>query len=264
MKKNEIPYYPDFAIDCVQDIVETSNSIFHRFESDNFKGINAFVEIIVNEKPANQSFGVFIISEKEVFNQTDTFYYIDITNFQDYFKNFELPILGIVINKETYEGFWTDLKNSIDSNGYLKISKRKEFIFNYKTFNTIVIDYIINQKKTYFLIEEYLLNSDNIIIKEFIEVLFRIIDFGIQYIIENDNITNFAKSVNVNIKILNVPLTVAINSGIMNEDGPILINNGNGLWYIKTDKDNVYMTGLMFFHLQAKYVEIKKIQLNKL
>ena len=66
MKENKIPYYPDFAIDCVQDIVESSNSIFHRFENENFKGINAIIEIIVNEKPANQSFGVFIISEKEV------------------------------------------------------------------------------------------------------------------------------------------------------------------------------------------------------
>ena len=263
MKENKIPYYPDFAIDCVQDIVESSNSIFHRFENENFKGINAIIEIIVNEKPANQSFGVFIISEKEVLNQTDTSFYIDINNFQNYFKNFELPILCIVINKETHEGFWTDLNGSIDS-GDLKISKRKEFIFNYKTFNTIVIDYIINRKKTYFLIEEYLLNSENVIVKEFIEAIFKIIDFSIQYIIENDNIFFFAKSVNINIKILNVSPNIAIKSGILNEDGPNINIKENNLWYIKTDKDNIYMTWLMFFHLQKKYFEIKKIQLNKL
>jgi hypothetical protein len=262
MDENEKPYYPDFAIDCVQDIVESSNSIFHRFENESFRGINAIVEIIINEKPANQSFGVFIISEKEVLNQTDASYHIDVTNFQNYFQNFELPILCIVISKETHEGFWTDLKNSIEKNGYLKISKRKEFIFNYKTFNTIVINYITNKERTYFFIEEYLLNTNNEIIKEFIEALFKVINFSILYIIENDNVIDFAKSVNVNIKILNVSPTVAINSGIMNEDGPIINIKGDNLWYIKTDKGNIYMTWLMFLHLQAKYLSIKKIWLN--
>jgi hypothetical protein len=261
MKNNYTPYYPDFAIDCVQDIVESSNSIFHRFENEKFKGINAIVELVINEKPANQSFGLFVLSDKNISNQTDNEYQVEITQYTSYYNEFELPVICIIIESDTHEGFWNEIK--LDSN-VIRIPKIKEFKFNYKTFNTIIIDLIINKKRTYQLLENYLLENENKLFKDFIIAIFKIIDFGIQYIIESDNILFFAKSVNINIKILNVSPNVAINSGILNEDGPIINIKGNNLWYIKTGKDNIYMTWLMFFHLQAKYVEIKKIQLNKL
>lgn len=243
----------DLSVDYVQDIIEASNSIFHNISDKDFQGIHAIIEIIVGERPINQSFGAHIISTKNCFKKKEGYYEVPIKKYFTYLEKFELPVILFVINEDTGEGYWTEFNKDYIVNDNFFVKSNKSYKFNFKYYNTIIIDYFLNKKKTYSLIENFILNKRNTDLKIFLISIFKIVDFSIPLIMENNSFIDFLESLKIEIKINSI-----LESEMMSKAIDVYILD-NSLWYFR-DTDGAFTISPSFFNiLKDKYNEMTEL-----
>ena len=130
------------GVNFVRTVVESSNSIFNEISQQNDLGIDAIIELIINENPFGKCIGVQIKSGNSYFNKDKTECFIPIDNHKNYWLSYSLPVIGIVFDPERNCGFWVDIKY------YLKTYKEdyrinfdclKANVFDNQTFQKIFI-----------------------------------------------------------------------------------------------------------------------------
>lgn len=105
------------GMNFVKGIVEEAGSLFHKIEQENDLGIDGIIEFIKNEIPTSKSIAVQIKSGKSYFNLQNTESLIPVDNHYEYWKNYPLPVYGIVYSSELKKGFWVNIKDYLRVHG---------------------------------------------------------------------------------------------------------------------------------------------------
>jgi hypothetical protein len=85
------------GVNFVKGIVEEAGSLFHKIEQENDLGIDGIIEFIKDETPTNKSIALQIKSGKSYFNLQNTESLIPVDDHYEYWKNYPLPVLVLVI-----------------------------------------------------------------------------------------------------------------------------------------------------------------------
>lgn len=101
------------GVNYVRQIFEDNNFIFHELHQENEIGIDAIVEIITNEKPMGELIALQIKSGNSYFNEKSNCCIIPIKKHYEYWKNFSLPLFGIVYIPSKRKAYWADIKNAL-------------------------------------------------------------------------------------------------------------------------------------------------------
>lgn len=104
------------GVNFVRTIVEDSECFFHKIEQENDLGIDAIIEFIKDERPLNKSIAIQIKSGPSYYNSKKQECIIPIDSHREYWKNYPLPVFGIVYIPDLKVGYWIDIKHYLDNN----------------------------------------------------------------------------------------------------------------------------------------------------
>jgi hypothetical protein len=104
------------GVNFVRTIVEDSECFFHKIEQENDLGIDAIVEFIKDEQPLNKSIAIQIKSGPSYYNSKKQECIIPIESHREYWKNYPLPVFGIVYIPDLKIGYWIDIKHYLENN----------------------------------------------------------------------------------------------------------------------------------------------------
>jgi hypothetical protein len=254
-----MPRYSDIEIDIVQDIVESSGSIFHPVTPNNFQGIHGIVEIVVDEIPINISFGIHVVNSEDCYKNEFNNYEVPCNGYCGYFERYSLPVVIIVMDTSTNEGFWIDFSNTKIINDTISIPSTLEAQFNFKSFNIVVIDFFINNKKRFFLIETFLKEKENQELKCFLEALFKVFDISIPWVLQFEFLDELIEATGFTL--------VVSDKSILDLAKEVSFNGGSRLAgthnYFQThfinEKKLLYCSPMMLIHLGERYEKLQKL-----
>jgi hypothetical protein len=123
-------------------IIEQSNCLFHKIETENDLGNDAFIEFIENEESKCICIASQIKSGKSYINikTGDPFFNTD-KNHLEYWNNLNLPVAGFIYDPNSDSIYWNDIKEyiaehiGIIENGPYIIHFTDKNIFSTNTFN---------------------------------------------------------------------------------------------------------------------------------
>lgn len=136
------------GVNYVRNIVEESGCIFHKIEQENDLGIDGLIEFIVDEKPVNKSIAIQIKSGQSYHNEKSKECLIPVKGHYEYWKNYPLPVFGLVYIHELKKGYWVDIKKHFDNFGkvsVIKFPKNKTNEFDLRSYNRIFKPFNINE-----------------------------------------------------------------------------------------------------------------------
>lgn len=251
-------HYSDMEIDIVQDIVESSGSLFHPVSQNNYQGIHGIVEIIVSETPINISFGVHIVNAEDFLDEENKKYEISCKNFSNYFQNYSLPVVIVAIDNKTNEGYWGLFDNSKSSHNII-ISSSSKSQFNFKSFNTVVIDFFLNKEKRLFHVESFLKENTNQELKSFLEVLFKVFDISIPWVLQYEYLDELIEAAGFTL--------IVSDKSILNLSNEIAFNGGGNLAgthnYFQThflkNENILYCSPSMLLNLGEQYEKVQQL-----
>lgn len=105
------------GVNFVRNVVEEAGSLFHKIEQENDLGIDGIIEFIKDEIPTNKSIAIQIKSGKSYFNLQNTESLIPVDEHYEYWKNYPLPVYGVVYSPEFKKGFWVNIKDYLIAHG---------------------------------------------------------------------------------------------------------------------------------------------------
>lgn len=105
------------GINFVKGIVEEAGSLFHKIEQENDLGIDGIIEFIKDELPTNKNIAVQIKSGESYLNLLKNESLIPVNEHYEYWKNYPLPVYGIVYSPELRKGFWVNIKDHFKAEG---------------------------------------------------------------------------------------------------------------------------------------------------
>ena len=111
------------GVNFLKDIIESDNSIFNEIHQENDIGIDATIELIINEKPTNVIIAVQIKSGKSYYQSDKMECSIPVDDHFDYWKNYPLPVYGIVFVPSLNCAFWCDIKKHLKIDSKISVIK---------------------------------------------------------------------------------------------------------------------------------------------
>jgi hypothetical protein len=105
------------GVNFVRNVVEETGSLFHKIEQENDLGIDGIIEFIKDRIPTSKSIAVQIKSGKSYFNLQNTESLIPVDDHYEYWKNYPLPVYGVVYSPELKKGFWVNIKDYLRAHG---------------------------------------------------------------------------------------------------------------------------------------------------
>jgi hypothetical protein len=245
----------DIAMDSVVDIIEAHNCIYNSLTPREYKGIDGIVELIIDEKPIHSSFATHIVNFVDLLEVSDTELKIDLTEFHQYFVDFDLPVFLFFIDSETRNGFWFQFDKSIPPQS-LTFIKSNSNCFSFKHFHTHFLDILLNNEKKYEDIERHLRKDENEIIRAFLISTFRILENAIPYILKYPNSKDYFNSLDIKV----FPRKPDVNEipKWATKDGVDIFVRSQICWYVKGQEGDFYMPFDMFFFISQQYNLISK------
>lgn len=141
----------------VNKIVRLNNSIFHVVQHENDIGIDGLIEFVVDEEPTNKMVAVQIKTGKSYFLKNGDCV-IPIDGHYDYWRNYPLPVIGIVcrVSRRTgeAEAYWIDISNYLQKHSQeiqsdelktIKFPSRELYKFDNNSFKKILLPYVLNE-----------------------------------------------------------------------------------------------------------------------
>jgi len=124
------------GVNYIRGIVESNNCIFQEFDQKNEVGIDAIIEIIINERTTGKCAGVQIKSgNKKYFDPKKMECKIPIDGHAEYWINYALPVIGIVYVPMLKCAYWIDIKKYFEQFEEDEINQLTTIIFQIKTIN---------------------------------------------------------------------------------------------------------------------------------
>lgn len=152
--KKSLPKYPETIItskkgvNFVREVVESAGCIFHKIDQDNDLGIDAIIELVRNNLPLSKQIGIQIKSGKTFFNEKKDQCFIPVENHFEYWKNYPLPVYGIIYVPSLKSANWINIKKYLNNYGpccKIKFNRTKINIFNSANFMKYFICEVINE-----------------------------------------------------------------------------------------------------------------------
>jgi len=149
------------GVNYVRTIVEASNCIFNEIHQENDIGIDAIIEIIRNEYPTGHCIGVQIKSGNSFYDSKNNECSIPVENHEKYWKDYPLPVYGIVYIPSKRQGYWIKIKEYFrDKNqtSYIRFECTKANIFDQANFTRLFVSKLLKEipSRDDFTIEEAL------------------------------------------------------------------------------------------------------------
>jgi len=136
------------GVNFVKGIVEEAGSLFHKIEQENDLGIDGIIEFIKDETPTSKSIAIQIKSGKSYLNLQNTESFIPVDDHYEYWKNYPLPVYGLVYSSELKKGFWIDIKEYFKLHGQcsvIKYSNNKTNEFDLDSFQRLFSPLILEE-----------------------------------------------------------------------------------------------------------------------
>lgn len=136
------------GVNFTRDIVESHNSVFTEIPQDNDLGIDALIELIIEEEPIDCMVAVQIKSGASYFDSKKEECKIPVDGHFNYWSNYPLPVYGIVYIPEKKEAYWVDIKDYLKNSGNVSVIRFKPKTINKLTdenFDKIFIPLVRNK-----------------------------------------------------------------------------------------------------------------------
>ncbi|MEQ8190593.1 MAG: DUF4365 domain-containing protein [Candidatus Eremiobacterota bacterium] len=129
----------EMGLNYVNKIVISNNCIYHEINQKNDVGIDIIIEFIKEEITTGKCIGVQVKSGKTYFNKDKCS--IPINGHYDYWKNYSLPVFGIVYEQSIDTAYWIDIKKYLKENKeIIEKNKLKSIIFSASDLNKFDTD----------------------------------------------------------------------------------------------------------------------------
>ena len=136
------------GVHFVKGVVEEAGSLFHKIEQENDLGIDGIIEFIKDETPTSKSIAVQIKSGRSYFNLQNTESLIPVDDHYEYWKNYPLPVYGVVYLTELEKGFWVNIKEYLKKHGQcsvIRYSNNKINEFDLESFKKLFSPLILKE-----------------------------------------------------------------------------------------------------------------------
>ena len=133
------------GVNFTRTLVEKVNCIFNETPQQYDLGIDAQIELIINEIPTNSIIAVQIKSGNSYFDKVKC--KIPVDNHYDYWKNYPIDVLGIVYVPELEKAYWIDIKKYFETYGKvatINIYPNQVNEFTIKSFKNIILQLYSN------------------------------------------------------------------------------------------------------------------------
>lgn len=101
------------GINFVRTVVEESGSLFHKIEQENDLGVDALLELVLDEQPLNKQVAIQVKSGRSYFSSSNGECIIPIENHRSYWSLYPLPVIGIVYVPNLKQAYWVDIKQKL-------------------------------------------------------------------------------------------------------------------------------------------------------
>lgn len=102
------------GVNFVRSIIEKEGSIFHEVHDENDVGIDAFVEFVIDEQPANKMIAIQIKAGNSYYSEKKNQCVIPVGRHFDYWANHNLSVYGIVYVPSLIEAYYVNVKSYFD------------------------------------------------------------------------------------------------------------------------------------------------------
>ena len=142
------------GINYIRNIIESKNCIFNEIHQENDVGIDAIVELVKEESPTGNCLALQIKSGLSYFDSNKNRCLIPIKGHFKYWKNYALPVFGIVYVPTHEKAYWIDIKKYINEHEIQIIDGRISTIkfeisklnqFDIDDFEKIFIPYVMRE-----------------------------------------------------------------------------------------------------------------------
>lgn len=99
-----------FGISYVQMVVSGAKSIFQEIDTGHDLGIDGIIELIEDGYPTHRRVAVQIKTGLWYYNSKKDECKIPVTKHAEYWRNYEIPVFGIVYVPQKEHGYWVDIK----------------------------------------------------------------------------------------------------------------------------------------------------------
>lgn len=127
------------GVNYLRTIVENTGSIFNEIHQENDVGIDAIVELFVDEKPINKLVAFQVKSGSSFYDKKNDLCLLPVENHFDYWMNYSIPLYGLVYVPALSQGYWVNIKEHLTVHGKVNVIK-----FQPKTINTLSEEYFQN------------------------------------------------------------------------------------------------------------------------
>lgn len=104
------------GVNYVMDIVDRCDCYFNKIEQENDIGIDATIEFTENKIPTGKCIAVQIKTGESYVNKSKSECIIPIGSHYEYWRDYCLPVYGIVYLSEMNLAYWVDIKNYLNIN----------------------------------------------------------------------------------------------------------------------------------------------------
>ncbi|MBU5593089.1 DUF4365 domain-containing protein [Clostridium sp. MSJ-4] len=104
------------GVNYVTDIVDRCDCYFNKIEQENDMGIDAIIEFTENRIPIGKCIAVQIKTGESYVNRRKNECIIPIENHYEYWKNYCMPVYGIVYILNDNVAYWVDIKQYLNEN----------------------------------------------------------------------------------------------------------------------------------------------------
>jgi hypothetical protein len=138
-KRKETTITSRKGVNYLRTIVENTGSIFNEIHQENDVGIDAIVELFVDEKPINKLVAFQVKSGSSFYDKKNDLCLLPVENHFDYWINYSIPVYGLVYVPALGQGYWVNIKQHLTVHGKVNVIK-----FQPKTINTLSEEYFQN------------------------------------------------------------------------------------------------------------------------
>lgn len=129
------------GVNYVTNIVDTCDCYFNKIEQENDVGIDGIIEFTDGEKPSGRCIAVQIKTGESYFNKKNNECIIPIEGHYEYWKNYCMPVYGIVCSLEDNIAYWIDIKQYLSDNSlYIEKDEFKQIKFKMRDINKFDVD----------------------------------------------------------------------------------------------------------------------------
>lgn len=129
------------GVNYVTDIVDRCDCYFNKIEQENDIGIDAIIEFTDNTIPTGECIAVQIKAGESYVNRRRNECIIPIENHYEYWKNYCMPVYGIVYILNDNIAYWVDIKRYLNKNKtYIESGELNIIKFKMKSINKFDIE----------------------------------------------------------------------------------------------------------------------------